>query len=99
MLYYNKSTRQTLDDLQVSEKGLANSEAKERQLVHGLNTIRVSGEPLWKKIVEPFANVFMLVLFIAALISLLQNHALDAIIVLVIMAVSALIYYVQSFST
>jgi len=99
MLYYNKSAQQTLEDLQVSDKGLAGSDAKERLLVHGYNTIKVSGEPLWKKIVEPFANVFMLVLFVAAVISLLQNHALDAVIVLVIMAVSAVIYYVQRFST
>jgi len=99
MLYYNKTAQATLEDLRTSETGLSDSDAAERLATHGLNTIRVSGEPLWRKIVEPFANVFMLVLFVAAGISLFQGHGLDAVIVLVIIAVSALIYYAQSFST
>ena len=70
MLYYEKSTHATLEDLQTTERGLSNSEAAERLAVHGPNTIRVRGTPLWRKLVEPFANVFMAVLFLAAVISL-----------------------------
>lgn len=99
MLYYNKSVASTLDDLKVTDKGLSVSDAKERLAIHGPNTIKVHGEPLWKKIVEPFANVFMLVLFIAAALSVVQGHALDAGIILAIMFISATIYYVQRFST
>ena len=99
MLYYNQSVSRTLDDLHATEKGLSHTDAKERLATYGPNTIKVSGEPLWKKLIEPFASVFMLVLFVAAGISLFQGHALDAIIVLTIIAVSALIYYVQRFST
>lgn len=99
MLYYEKSTRVTLEDLQTSEQGLSNSEAKERLTLHGPNTIRVHGVPLWRKIVEPFANVFMAVLFLAAVISLFHGETLDAVIIFVIIGVSVLIYYVQQFST
>lgn len=99
MLYYNRSTHATLEDLQVTEHGLSKSEAEERLATHGPNTIKVAGEPLWRKIVEPFANVFMLVLGIAALISFTQNHVLDGFIVLSIILISAVIYYVQRFST
>jgi Ca2+-transporting ATPase len=99
MLYYNHSSQATLNDLDTSLRGLSNSEAEERLKIHGPNTIRVTGEPLWRKLIEPFANIFMLVLFVAAFISVLHGDTLDAIIVTVIMFVSASIYYVQRFST
>jgi len=99
MSYYQKSVRQTLEDLATSVSGLAVSDAAERLEVHGYNSIRVSGEPLWRKIIEPFANVFMLVLFIAAAISLFHHDTLDAVIIITIMTISAGIYYVQRFST
>ncbi len=99
MLYYNHSAQATLNDLDSSLRGLSNNEAEERLKIHGPNTIRVTGEPLWRKLIEPFANIFMLVLFVAAVISVLHGDILDAIIVIAIMFVSAIIYYVQRFST
>jgi len=99
MLFYTKTIKQTLDELDANDKGLAASDAQERLDTYGPNAIRVEGEPLWRKLIEPFANVFMLVLFIAALISFYHQSYLDAIIILVIMAASACIYYVQRFST
>jgi Ca2+-transporting ATPase len=99
MLYYTNTSSKTLAELDSSENGLASSVAEERLRQYGPNTIRVSGEPLWHKVVEPFANVFMLVLFVAAIISVFHHALLDAIIIGVIMATSAIIYYVQQFST
>ena len=99
MLYYTKTPKQTLTELNVSEHGLAGSDAGERLRIHGPNSIRVPGDPLWRKLLEPFMNVFMLVLFVAVLISLSHHAYLDAIIISVIMAASAVIYYVQRFST
>lgn len=99
MLYYDKSVHATLDDLDSSENGLSNEMVEERLRIHGKNAITVKGEPLWRKIVEPFANVFMLVLFIAAAISVFQHELLDSIIILTIMVISAGIYYVQRIST
>lgn len=99
MLYYTKTVRQTLKELNVTEKGLANSDAEERLRLNGPNAIRVKGEPLWRKLIEPFANVFMAVLFVAAVISLYHHAVLDALIIGIIMLASATIYYVQRFST
>jgi len=99
MLYYTKTIRQAIKELDASEIGLAASEVEERRKIHGLNEISISGEPLWLKLIEPFKNVFMLVLFIAACISILHNDILDAGIIALIMAASATIYYVQRFST
>jgi len=99
MLYYNSDATSVLENLETSLSGLSNIDASERLKTYGPNTLRVSGEPLWRKIVEPFASVFMLVLFIAAVISAFQHEYIDAIIIIVIIAVSALIYYVQQLST
>lgn len=99
MLYYTKTVRQTLQDLDVSEVGLSTTEAEERLRIHGPNSIRIKGESLWRKLIEPFANVFMLVLFIAAGISLFHRDIIDAVIIIVILAASAVIYYIQRFST
>jgi Ca2+-transporting ATPase len=99
MLYYTKTVHQTLKELQTSEKGLAVSDAEEQLRLHGMNVIKVSGDPLWRKLVEPFANIFMFVLFFAAVISIWHHAYLDAGIILIIVAASAIIYYVQRFST
>jgi calcium-translocating P-type ATPase len=99
MLYYTKTIRQTLEELDVSENGLAVTEASERLRIHGYNSISIHGEPFWRKLIEPFANVFMLVLFVAVIISLFQHSYIDAGIIGLIMTVSTAIYYVQRFST
>jgi len=99
MLYYDKSVRQTLEDLETSEVGLPHTVASERLSIYGPNTIKVTGDPLWRKLIEPFANVFMGVLFIAVIISILHGDTLEAVIIGIIIAVSAIIYYVQRFST
>lgn len=99
MLYYTKTVRATLKELDVTEKGLAASDASERLQLHGHNTIKVAGEPLWRKLIEPFASIFMAVLFLAAAISLYHGEFIDASIIGVIIAASAIIYYVQRFST
>lgn len=97
--FYTKTVRQTYDELNTSEAGLPATEVEERRKIYGLNTIKVKGDPLWRKLIEPFASVFMLVLFIAIIISIFHHAYLDAIIIGAIMAVSAIIYYVQRFST
>ena len=99
MLFYTKTVQQTLKELDTGRHGLAVSEAKARLKLYGSNVITVKGESLWRKIIEPFANVFMAVLFIAVVISFYRQVYLDALIISAIMMVSATIYYVQRFST
>lgn len=99
MLFYQQSVEDIYKDFSSSPEGISRYEANERLKRIGPNEIKLKGEPLWRKLVEPFANVFMAVLFVAVLISLWQSAYFDAIIVLVIMLTSAGIYYVQRFST
>jgi len=99
MEYYQHTPSDTLDELDASERGLSTSDAAERLVRYGPNSVTVNGEPLWKKLVEPFANVFMAVLGIAVIISIWHHDYIDAVIIGVIIAASAIIYYVQRFST
>lgn len=99
MQFYQLSADESLQKLHSSENGLSLAEAKRRQKKYGLNVIKVQSEPLWKVILEPFLDIFMLVLLIAAVISLWHGEAIDAIIIFVIAAISAVIFYVQRFST
>lgn len=99
MLYYTKTVRETLAELQTSHTGLSTQTAAKRLAQHGPNSVTVKGNPLWRKLAEPFANVFVLVLLVAAGISLAHNAVFDAIIIFAIIFVSAVIYYIQRFST
>ena len=99
MLYYQETSHETLRELSSSLDGLSKSSVASRLQQHGKNEITIKGEPLWKKLVEPFANVFMAVLFLAVIISFFHHAYFDAIIIFAIMLTSAVIYYVQRFST
>jgi len=99
MLYYHRSIEETYDELHSGPKGLSSRESSDRLKQYGYNEIRIKNDPLWRKIAEPFLSVFMLVLLIAAVVSLYNHAGFDALIILVIMATSAVIYYAQRFTT
>lgn len=99
MLFYHRSIEATYDELRTSAAGISRVEAQRRLESYGPNTLKIKGEPLWRILAEPFFNVFTLVLAVAAIISLTHHAVLDALIILVIIVTSAVIYYVQRFST
>jgi len=99
MLYHEESVSHVLSELSTSLRGLSQLDAKERLLEYGPNEIKVTDTPLWRRLVEPFKNVFMPVLAIAALISFLNGEVADGYLVLIIMVLTVVIYYVQQFST
>lgn len=99
MHFYQSSSDEALRRLGSSSSGLSAAEVQRRQKRYGLNIIKVQSEPLWHIILEPFLDIFMLVLLIAAIISLWHGEAIDAIIIFVIAAISAVIFYIQRFST
>ena len=99
MKFYQKTVEQTLGELNARRGGLTSREAAKRLRSDGANRLEIRGEPLWKKIIEPFANVMIGVLFIAGLLSLWHGEFIDATIVFVIIMVSAVIDWVQQYST
>lgn len=99
MRFYNHSINEVLSELNTTRSGLSSKQISQLKKQHGANVIQVGKVPLWKKIIEPFLDIFTLVLAAAAVISFWQGESLDGTIILVIIAISAIIYYVQRFST
>jgi Ca2+-transporting ATPase len=99
MKFYQKTVEDTLKELDAGREGLTTHDATKRLATDGPNQINVRGEPLWKKIIEPFANVMIGVLVVAGLISIWQKETIDAIIIFVIIMVSAVIDWFQQWST
>lgn len=92
--------QQTFDQLKTSEQGLSAADAKARLERLGPNILTARHKvPLWKKLLEPFLNVFVYILVFAAIISIVSREPLDAIIIGVILCANAAIYYIQRFSS
>lgn len=99
MDYYKQTPGEVMRKLSTSEYGLSDSEVKNRLKKYGPNTISVKQRSFWLKLIEPFRSVFMVVLFVAAGLSFMHGAALDGIIVIAIILVSAFVYYAQTYST
>ena len=99
MKFYNKTVTETLSAVGSSQNGLAAATARRRLHRDGPNIVKVAGVPLWKRIIQPFANVMIVVLVVAGCLSLWQKSYVDAIIIFVIIMASAIIDWVQQYST
>lgn len=98
--FYNQTTKEVLKQFDTDPtRGLSEAAVRARQAKYGLNTIKMAEKPLWKKILEPFMDVFMIVLIVAMVLSMLQGNWLEAATILAIIALDAVIFYVQQFST
>lgn len=99
MLYYQEKTENIFQEFGSSERGLSDAQSAKQRKKYGANVIAIKGEPLWRKLIEPFANVFVGVLLGAVFISIFHHAYVDAVIIGAIILISAVIYYVQRFST
>lgn len=99
MNFYTINVDDAIKRLNSTAEGLSADQAEDRLAKYGKNIITVRGESIFKRLIEPFNSVFMLILVIATAISLVQKETLDAVIIASIIMVSAVIYYVQTFST
>lgn len=100
MLFYELSVKETLERFKTdAEKGLNSSEVLKRRKRFGRNELEVKGTPLWKRILEPFIDIFMAILIVALLLSAIQGAWTEVIMITVIIVINAIIDYVQQFST
>jgi P-type Ca2+ transporter type 2C len=95
---YNLDTEAALEAFQATRDGLSSQEAAARQKEYGLNAIKTKRESWLKRLIEPFANAFVLVLLLALGLSVLEGATVDATIIAVIVGVNAVIYYFQQYS-
>lgn len=95
---YNLEIHEALAALHSSQDGLSMAEAERRLKEYGPNSQSTPKVPLWRRVIEPFTSLFVLVLLFALVISLFEQKWFEAIIIGVIVNVNALIYYFQQFS-
>ena len=98
--YYNHSVKDSLIDLRSSaETGLSSKEVQKRRKKFGPNTIDVKTTPLWRKLLEPFADLFMIILVFALVLSILQQSWTEVIVIAIDMILDVAVFYIQRFST
>ena len=100
MLYYNHSVKDSLiDQRSDAESGLSTKEVKRRRAKYGYNLLDIKTTPLWKKLIEPFADLFMIILVVALLLSILQQSWTEVIVIALDMVLDVSVFYIQRFST
>lgn len=99
MTWYQLTHEALYKELETSEQGLTKQEASARLEVYGPNQLSIHKDPWWRVILEPFQNVFVAVLAVAAIVSLVSHEALDAAIITAIIVVNAIIFYTQHYAT
>lgn len=98
--FYNRTVKEVAGKLDVDPAiGLSAKEVEKRRAKYGANELKVVKTPLWKKLLAPFMDVFMVILIVALALSAVQQDWLEAAMVGVIIAANAIVYYVQRFST
>lgn len=98
--YYNKSAKDALADLKVdSTRGLSSKEVSRRRKKYGSNLLDIKTTPLWKKLLEPFADLFMIILIIALILSALQGSWTEVFVIALDMVLDVTVFYIQRFST
>ena len=99
MLYYNKTTNRVLRELNTTQNGLGTTAIKKAEAKFGKNSIVFETTPLWRKLAEPFTDIFVVILLIAVVLSVIMHEYVDATVIAFIIAINIGIDYAQKFST
>ena len=87
---------EALERLDSTSDGLDTSEAERRLNEHGPNQLKqAEGRPWYKRLLEQFNNILMMVLIVAAIASLGLGHRLDAAAIFAVVLIIALIGFFQ----
>lgn len=94
---YKKSREEILADYQVdSERGLEPAEAAKRLAEYGKNRLEEEKKvPLWQKLLDQFKDFMIIILIVAALISGVLGEWVDALLILGIVILNAILGVVQ----
>ncbi len=98
MAYYKKEVDDVLKEVDSSRKGLSDKEAKLRLHRYGLNELKeVKKESWFVLLLRQFVNPLIFILIIATIISFLLGHVIDAIVILIIVVLNALLGFGQEY--
>ncbi len=96
--FYSKNIHQVLDELSSEIKGLSDKEAKNRLEEFGVNEIpEKKRDRTFLIFLRQFHSVLIYVLFIAAFISFLTNHLIDAYVIIAVIFINATMGFIQEY--
>ena len=96
-LWHTKSTQETIDELRTNaENGLSSSEARKRLEQYGPNRLKEKKrKSTFMLFLEQFNDYLIYILIAAAVISILLGEVSDALIILVVVLINAIVGVVQ----
>ncbi len=95
--WHLKTSDEIIQILESDEaKGLTQQETEIRLEKYGLNELVDKGQkPWWKILLDQFKGMMVVILFVSALISVFLHEYIDAIVILAIVVINAILGYVQ----
>lgn len=98
MYYYTLSTKETLKKLDVNDKGLSSDQVHSRTELHGKNEL-VETDKIspFKILVEQFSSFLVFLLFGAAILSYLIGEHIDALVIIGVLIVNAVVGFIQEY--
>lgn len=96
--FYLESVASALQQLESSPEGLSKAVATQRLASHGPNQLPVVKQSILKQLIEPFANVFIIALLLALIVSTIRGETLDAVIIVLVILFDISVYYFQQIS-
>ena len=79
-----------------SEKGLSGDDVAARLEKYGRNTLpEAKGDPWWKRLLLQFHNILIYILIVAAVITALLQHWVDAWVIAAVVIINAMIGFIQ----
>ncbi|MEZ4813015.1 MAG: cation-transporting P-type ATPase [Caldisericia bacterium] len=98
MSWHSISLSEILEKLKTSKNGLSKDEAKKRLETYGKNKIDVKeGSTIWQMIVAQFINPLIIILILACIASFFTGEIIDAIAILVILVLNAVLGVIQEY--
>lgn len=97
-IWYQTPIKQVLKNLESSEQGLSNIEAKKRLDKYGLNEIIEVGKVQWYTILlRQFVNIMIIILIFGMVVSFAVGEKLDSVAIGIIIIINAIIGFVQEY--
>lgn len=95
-MYYQKSSKEVCENLNVQHNGLSNEEARNRLEKNGLNAlVEKKRKTMLQMFLAQLKDTMIYILFAAAAISIALHEVTDAIIILLVVLINAIIGVVQ----
>lgn len=93
--YTNKNIKEIFEELESSENGLSESEAKKRQKIYGLNEIKAKEVGIFDILIRQFKSPFFYLLFIAAITCFLIRQFVDGFIIFAFVFINVSLGFLQ----